>query len=306
MNVSTLHSEIAQLQQQIVEKRKKLVELRKQLPINPVKNYEFLTSTGKSVTLLELFGDKKELLMVHNMGKSCPYCTMWADGFNGVYHHLIEKCAFVLSTPDDPEVQDSSASERQWKFPIVSTKGTTFKEDFGFMDEKDFVPGISVFVRDNADTIYHVTDDRFGPWDDYCIVWNLFDLLPSGSSGFHPKFKINKPSSFDLTNNIALVVQNMNEAVFFYKNSFGMAVENVSENEAQVNFGGHRFYLKRADKDEDIGHVFFELATEDFSERLSELLNLGCTVINEFGPTSVLIKDPFGMKFHLFESVRMK
>lgn len=76
MNVSTLHSEIAQLQQQIVEKRKKLVELRKQLPINPVKNYEFLTSTGKSVTLLELFGDKKELLMVHNMGKSCPYCTM--------------------------------------------------------------------------------------------------------------------------------------------------------------------------------------------------------------------------------------
>ncbi len=53
-------------------------------------------------------------------------------------------------------------------------------------------------------------------------------------------------------------------------------------------------------------NVFFELATKDFSERLSELLDLGCTVIHEFSTTSVLLKDPYGMKFHLFESVRIK
>lgn len=306
MNTSTLHSEIAQLKQEIVEKRKKLVDLRKQLPKTPVKNYEFVTSKGNSVTLLELFGDKKELLVIHNMGKSCPYCTMWADGFNGIYHHLIEKCAFVLSSPDEPEVQDSFASERQWKFPIVSTKGTTFKEDFGFVNERGFIPGISVFVRDETDTIYHVLDDRFGPWDDYCVVWNLFDLLPSGSNDFYPKFKINKQSSYDLTNNVALVVQNLSDAVSFYKNTIGMTVASVTENEAQVTFGGHRFYLERAEKEEDIGNVFFELATKDFSERLSELLDLGCTVIHEFSTTSVLLKDPYGMKFHLFESVRIK
>ena len=36
------------------------------------------------VRLSELFGDKRDLILIHNMGKGCPSCTMWADGFNGV------------------------------------------------------------------------------------------------------------------------------------------------------------------------------------------------------------------------------
>ena len=30
-------------------------------------------------------------MVVHNMGSSCPGCTLWADGYNGVHHHVITR-----------------------------------------------------------------------------------------------------------------------------------------------------------------------------------------------------------------------
>ena len=77
---------------------------------------------NEQVSLLDLFGDKNELFVVHNMGKSCSYCTMWADGFNGIYHHLIDQASFVVASPDTPEVQENFAAERKWRFPMISVK----------------------------------------------------------------------------------------------------------------------------------------------------------------------------------------
>ena len=48
------------------------------------------------VRLSELFGDKENLILIHNMGRSCSSCTMWADGVNGVYDHLASRAAFAL------------------------------------------------------------------------------------------------------------------------------------------------------------------------------------------------------------------
>jgi hypothetical protein len=30
---------------------------------------------------------------------------VWADGFNGIYEHLADRAAFVLATPNTPQVQ---------------------------------------------------------------------------------------------------------------------------------------------------------------------------------------------------------
>ncbi|TVS08776.1 MAG: DUF899 domain-containing protein, partial [Phycisphaerales bacterium] len=46
----------------------------------PVGEYAFTTSDGE-VSLADLFAGKRDLLIIHNMGKRCSYCTMWADGF---------------------------------------------------------------------------------------------------------------------------------------------------------------------------------------------------------------------------------
>ena len=50
---------------------------------------------GREATLSSLFGDRGGLIVVHNMGRDCSYCTMWADGFTGLLPHLESRAAFV-------------------------------------------------------------------------------------------------------------------------------------------------------------------------------------------------------------------
>lgn len=185
---ASLEKEIDSLEQELMKKKKDLANLRTSLPNLEVENYFFKDENGKEISLFSLFQEKDELVLIHNMGKSCSYCTMWADGFNGVFPHLSNKAAFVVASPDDPESQSQFAKERGWTFKMVSTKDTTFTKDMGFQSEDGrFYPGVSVFVKNNNGQIYRHAKAPFGPGDDYCIVWPLFDLLPSGSEDWHPK-----------------------------------------------------------------------------------------------------------------------
>jgi predicted dithiol-disulfide oxidoreductase (DUF899 family) len=79
---------IEEKEKELIRVKEELAALRKQLPSFTVKDYLLATTEGTNVALSELFGDKKELVVIHNMGKSCPYCTLWADGLNGLYSIL--------------------------------------------------------------------------------------------------------------------------------------------------------------------------------------------------------------------------
>ncbi len=191
-NNSSLEREIAVAQEELDKARKKLVKLRRQLPPEPVRDYE-LRNTDGPVRLSEMFGDKDDLILIHNMGEGCSNCTMWADEFNGVCHHLQSRSAFVVVSPDSPSVQQDFARKRGWRFPMYSAEGTTFIRDMGFQwDEEEFLsgyqPGVSVFRRVEDGTIVRVSKDSFGPGDLYCGVWHLFDLLPDGPDGWDPLF----------------------------------------------------------------------------------------------------------------------
>lgn len=179
-------ADIAELEKEIMEKKQLLKQLKKAEPNVPVKNYEFLTRGGQSISLLELFGVHNELIVVQNMGKSCSYCTMWADGFSGVYDYLVSKAPFVLATPDSSEVQQAFAKERNWPFPMVSTINNSFKEDMGFEKDGYQYPGVSTFKKEDDGSIFLVANDVFGPGDDYSSPWHFFDLLDSGAKGFNP------------------------------------------------------------------------------------------------------------------------
>lgn len=170
--------DIEQLETEVMEKKEAIRKLRKQLKGEPVENYTFFTTEGEEITLLELFGDKTELFVIHNMGRHCSFCTMWADGFSGVYSRIIEKASFVVSSPDEPSDQKSFIEERGWTFPMVSTAnaGNTFKKDF----EKICTDGgLSVFSKQEDGTILHHTKSYFEPGDEFGVIWNLLDLLPS-------------------------------------------------------------------------------------------------------------------------------
>lgn len=153
-----------------------------------VNDYEFLGPENQKINLSLLFGLKKDLILIHNMGKTCPYCTMWADGFNGLLPHLEDRATFVVSSPDEPATQKEFANSRRWKFQMVSTRGTSFAKDMGF--EKDGMPqpGVSVFYKD-GEKIIRVGHDNFGPGDRYCPTFPLFDLLKDGTNNWQAKFK---------------------------------------------------------------------------------------------------------------------
>jgi predicted dithiol-disulfide oxidoreductase (DUF899 family) len=161
-----------------------------------VDDYEF-AGWGGPVRLSELFGDKRDLFVIHNMGTGCAYCTMWADGFNGVYDHLADRAAFALSTPNTPQVQKQFAKSRGWRFPMVSHQGTSFAADMGFLRPGfdsladtlgGWFPGLTVFRKDGG-CILRVSDAELGPYDDFCSVWHFLDLLPEGPAGWEPKFR---------------------------------------------------------------------------------------------------------------------
>ena len=181
-------AELARYRRQIAELREKMREVQAAIEPEEVEDYEFRRPGGGAVKLSELFGDKDTLLVVHNMGASCPYCTLWADGFNGVFEHLRDRAAFAVASPDAPEQQQAFAASRGWRFPMVSTQGTTFPQDMGYWSDNRAMPGVSVFKR-AAGKVMRVADTSFSPGDDFCTVWHFFDLIPEGAAGWQPKYK---------------------------------------------------------------------------------------------------------------------
>jgi predicted dithiol-disulfide oxidoreductase (DUF899 family) len=174
-------AKLAQYRQQIAELRNRMRELQRSVEPEKVADYEFSTAEGK-VRLSELFGEKQYLFVIHNMGAGCRYCTLWADGFNGILPHIENRAGFVVTSPDEPAAQQKFKTGRGWRFRMVSHRDTNFAEDMGYRSKDGWLPGVSVFLKQGG-IICRVSDNRFGPGDDFCAIWHFFDLLPEGAGG---------------------------------------------------------------------------------------------------------------------------
>ena len=190
LNASAIKDRIEELEKNIQKARNELIGLKRDLPKEDVSEYSFMDFDGARVDLSDLFGDHDELIVIHNMGKGCAYCTLWADGFNGIVDHLENRAAFVVVSPDDPATQKSFAESRGWKFRMLSGKDSKFTREMVFeKDNKDYMPGFSTFHKDSYGRIFRAAYDYFGPGDPYCGIWHLFELLPSGVNNWSPKFQ---------------------------------------------------------------------------------------------------------------------
>ena len=176
-----------ELRRNILDIRKKIRGIQAGIEPEEVEDYE-LSGPDGSIRLSQLFGDHDTLILIHNMGAGCLYCTLWADGFNGAHEHLGNRAAFVVSSPDAPESQKEFAASRGWGFRMVSHQGTSFAEDMGYTGEHGFEPGVSVFRKD-GNRVLRVSDTSLGPGDDFCSVWHFFDMIPEGPNGWAPKYR---------------------------------------------------------------------------------------------------------------------
>ncbi len=179
-------TEAQKLEFEIMEKAKKLAELRRREAPLAVEDYEFETLTGK-VPLSALFAGRRQLLMIHNMGQGCRYCTLWADGINGILSHLEDAFAVALVSKDPPAVQRRLALDRNWRFQVVSHGGGKYMADHCAMGEMSNFPGAAVYeLRDGA--IFQKGKTAFGPGDLYSPLWHLLALAGMSETDWTPQF----------------------------------------------------------------------------------------------------------------------
>ena len=181
-----MNNDIKQVEQQIYELTEKLNALRKSNPGVEVPNYIFQTLDGE-VTLLELFGGRDKLLMIHNMGQACRYCTLWADGFNGFVPHLENALAVALVSKDDPETQRRFAHSRSWRFRLASHAGGKYIQEQTVTPGQGNSPGAVTYER-VGDKIYRKNSGEFGPGDIFCSMWGLLGLAGIGEEEWTPQY----------------------------------------------------------------------------------------------------------------------
>ena len=179
--------EIAELERKIADLAAKLNGLRKNAAPQPVPDYRFATLSGE-VTLLDLFGGKQRLLAIHNMGQGCRYCTLWADGFNGLLAHMESVMSVVLLSRDAPDVQRRFANSRNWRFRLASHGGGAYIREQTVMEGADNMPGAVVYERSD-DQVCRKSSAVFGPGDLYCSLWHLLALAGIDECDWTPQYR---------------------------------------------------------------------------------------------------------------------
>jgi predicted dithiol-disulfide oxidoreductase (DUF899 family) len=186
---------------------------RRRMPMVRVeKDYRFTGPNGQA-SLLDLFGDREQLLMQHLMfdpswDEACGSCTAMADGMGeGVRAQLHRRntCYVAVSRAPYPKLQ-TWREVNGWTFPWYSSFGSDFNYDFhvtldpsvappdynyrdadewtaaGFDWLTDYTgeqPGISCFLRD-GDEVFH-TYSTFGRGVEVMMpAYPLLDLTAYG------------------------------------------------------------------------------------------------------------------------------
>ncbi len=190
-------AEIRALEMQIYELNQKLAKLQKRSGGDgPVPDYTFAT-LEKEVTLSQLFAGRDQLLVIHNMGQGCRYCTLWADGFNGLLPHLEAAMSVVLVSKDPPELQRRFASSRGWRFRLASHSGGDYIGEQSVQDGETNMPGVVLYERTD-DGIRRKNSAVFGPGDRYCAFWSLIGLAGMDPGSFTPQYAYwTRPETLD-------------------------------------------------------------------------------------------------------------
>ncbi len=183
---------------------------RRKLPMVEVeKDYVFDGPNGRT-NLLDLFGEKRQLLTYHFMfdpawEEGCKSCSHLIDCIEGSVVHLGARNSAFAAVSRAPIGKIEAFQKRMgWTFPWLSSAGNDFNYDFhatideahGSVEynyasakalfqagkiwfEKGDLPALSVFLRD-GDRVFHCYSVYQRGLDLLLNTYNLLDLTPLG------------------------------------------------------------------------------------------------------------------------------
>jgi len=158
--------------------------MRRQLPMVKVeKNYEFESENGK-VSLLDLFDDRKQLIVYHFMfapdaEAGCPGCSWVTDAMSHPAHLHARDTSIVLISRAPLEKLMRYKERMGWDMPWVSSFGSDFNYDFNATNDEGENHVASVFLRDGEDIYRTYYTDQRGV-EHLGSHWTWLDLTPYG------------------------------------------------------------------------------------------------------------------------------
>jgi predicted dithiol-disulfide oxidoreductase (DUF899 family) len=194
-------------EKELTRRHDELNATRRRLPMVKVDQEYVFDGPAGQVTLKDLFGDKRQLIVQHVMfgpdwDQPCPGCSAAIEELSpGVLDHVSSRdTAFVLTSRAPYEKIAAKAKERGWDVPWYSTHGSDFNYDYqvsldaergqrdynyraepGLLggDRSAEMPGYSCFLRD-GDEIFH-TYSAFARGTEY--VGNAYTFLDMTALG---------------------------------------------------------------------------------------------------------------------------
>ncbi|HEX6311013.1 MAG TPA: DUF899 domain-containing protein, partial [Acidimicrobiia bacterium] len=183
-------TELLAKEKRLTRERDALNAERRRLPMVRVdKEYRFEGPEG-NVTLLDLFGRRRQLMVSHFMfdptwEDGCPSCSAGADEMSdGLRAHLDSRDTRVVYTSRAPlEKIERYKAKKGWGFPWYSSYGSDFNYDFHVTLDESVVP-IEYNYRTPAEhreagTAYYLGADQ--PFE----LHGLSCFLRDGDAVFH-------------------------------------------------------------------------------------------------------------------------
>jgi len=188
---------------------------RRGLPwVRVEKEYVFDTPEGKK-TLADLFDGRSQLIVYHfmwrrDMDDRCVGCSFLADHIDGANQHLAHHdVSLVVCSRASVSELKAYKKRMGWRFNWVSSYANDFNYDYhvSFTPEEvaggkavynfetsdvgiDELPGVSVFAKDKAGTVYH-TYSAYARGDERGIGAYMFlDLAPKGRNENGPNYNL--------------------------------------------------------------------------------------------------------------------
>jgi predicted dithiol-disulfide oxidoreductase (DUF899 family) len=155
-----------------------LAARRRRLPMVKFGNDYRFDAPGGPKTLLDLFGDRDQLVVYQFMDNGpdefCPGCTHFTRNITDL-DGLAASGASWANVSNMPLAQiEAYKAKMGWTLPFVSSHGTSFAADCG----ADYFM-LTVFLRD-GDDIYRTYSTTNRGVDRVLFVNNVLDLLPYG------------------------------------------------------------------------------------------------------------------------------
>jgi len=200
-------------EKELTRLRDRIAQRRQQLPrVKIEKPYTFESPEGR-VSLADLFEGRSQLIVQHFMlgpgwEEGCKSCSFMLDHFNPTVLHLKARDVSFAAISHAPLAEILPFKKRMgWDINWVSAHGNGFNQDFhvSFTEEEiahgqvdynygkiDFpkteAPGISVFARDAAGTVYHTYSTYGRGVEVVMTTYDLLDLVPKGRDEDHDEY----------------------------------------------------------------------------------------------------------------------